>query len=292
MYHNTIASELTWRFVFHKKEDIDDVDFDDISISYHKGYVDSLVVSSNAASCWGSGSELHIGTSTYFNTYTLKANGYNSVIDSTKDNSDGTLNIKLGDIPILPILSATDSLELKADVALLSRNIKIYGAEDEENKGVYVQIIHTPKVSQLISGVDFFNMGRQSESDRFSIQLLYSGSLEGTIISKNSFHDNWRCIVIEGTSNVTISNNVGYRNNGHCILIGSQSQDNIIEKNFISETRPATDKWPGHYDDHTPAAFKNEYNPNNCFKNVTVGNSHYGFRSIISADVKLEVSFE
>ena len=208
---------------FYNNEDKDTVDIDNISIRYHKGYVNTLIVSNNTASCWGPGSDVHIGTSTYFNENKLKPNGYTGVIDSIEDNFDGTLKIKLSEIPTIPILSTVYSLEFKTDVALLSRNVKIYGAKGEESKGAYMQVLHTPNISQLVFGVEFFNMGRLSELDRFAIQLIYSGSLEGSSISKNSFHDNWRCIVIDGTSNVTISNNVGHRNNGHCIFIGSQS---------------------------------------------------------------------
>jgi len=195
----------------------------------------------------------------------------------------------LSEIPTIPILSTVDSLEFKTDVALLSRNVKIYGAKGEESKGAYMQVLHTPNISQLVLGVEFVNMGRLSELDRFAIQLLYSGSLEGSSISKNSFHDNWRCIVIDGTSNVTISNNVGHRNNGHCIFIGSQSQDNIIEKNFISQTKSISyhNKWPG-YDDYNSAAFKNEYSPNIYLKNVAFGNSYDGFRFYNYHETKLE----
>ena len=53
MYHNmnTIASELMWRFAFYNNEDKDTVDIDNISIRYHKGYVNTLIVSNNTASC-------------------------------------------------------------------------------------------------------------------------------------------------------------------------------------------------------------------------------------------------
>lgn len=95
--------------------------------------------------------------------------------------------------------------------------------------GAYLQVLHTANVPQLISGVEFLNMGRNGEVDRFGLQILYSGSIEGTLITKNSFYkSNQRCIVVEGSSGMTVSHNVGVSNYGNCIWFGSQSQDNTI----------------------------------------------------------------
>ena len=98
----TEASEIQWRFAFYWEPNHDNtytVDFDDISIRYHKGYVNKLVVSSSAASCWGPGSNIHVGTSTYFSWNSLKPNGYNGCIHSIEDKSDGILNIILSKVP-------------------------------------------------------------------------------------------------------------------------------------------------------------------------------------------------
>ena len=72
-------------------------------------------------------------------------------------------------------------------------------------------------------------MGRRGEVDKFGLQILYSGSIEGTDISMNSFYKcNQRCITINGSGNITILGNVGVSNYGHCIHSGPSSRDNII----------------------------------------------------------------
>ena len=73
-------------------------------------------------------------------------------------------------------------------------------------------------------------MGRRGEADKFALQILYSGPLVGTEIAFNSFFgSNQRCIVIEGSGNMTISNNVGVSNYGNCIFSGYSAGNNTIK---------------------------------------------------------------
>lgn len=96
--------------------------------------------------------------------------------------------------------------------------------------GAYLQVLHTPNQQQKISGIQFVNMGRRGEVDRFPIQFLYSGSLHGTDISVNSIYgSHQRCIVLAGTGNVTIASNVAVDNRGNCIDIGPNAADNKIK---------------------------------------------------------------
>lgn len=90
-------------------------------------------------------------------------------------------------------------------------------------------MLHTPNQQQIVSGVQFDNMGRRGEADRFPIHILYSGSLQGTDISQNSIRgSHQRCIVLDGTGNVTIASNVAVDNYGNCIDIGPNATDNTI----------------------------------------------------------------
>lgn len=87
--------------------------------------------------------------------------------------------------------------------------------------------------------------------------------MNGTLISKNSFlQSNHRCIVVEGTSNTTISGNIGYQTFGDCIYIGLESQSNLVTKNLISDTIKLNNIANG---------FVNLYGPNDFAHNVAVG---------------------
>ncbi len=234
------SEKVRARMYFSGSRNIDvDVDYDDFSIQYVKGRVDKLVVDAEDAQCWGEGADIHIGTSVYYSyeSDSRVPNGYNTVI-SEITSSGNTLELTLAESPFIPIVTATEDEDYAAEVALLSRNVKIESDTDElENKGAYLQVLHTPDTAQLIKGVEFENMGRGGELDRYPVHFLYSGSIQGTEISWSSIHgSNLRCIAIEGTGNVTVSLNVAYKNKGHCIYLGYESQDNTIERNFVSDT--------------------------------------------------------
>ncbi len=242
------------------------VDFDDMSIKYHQGPMKELIVDADDAQCWGVGSEVHIASSTFYSDerYVSRSrvpNGFNTLIDYATDNSDGTMTIGLTDPPFVPVTTLADHEDFSTDIALITRNVKIESDRDETHKGAHLQLLKTPNVTQTISGVEFAWMGRIGQQDRFPITFLYSGSIEGTKISSNSIHHSFmRIISIEGTSNVTISHNVGYRNIGIGIRVGDEEQDNLVEYNLISDQRgiwnrhdiiPLDDVSPPQHDDDT-----------------------------------------
>ncbi len=239
--HLGSAVDVSWRFHFHNERDITvTVDFDDVSIAYHEGIVDQLVVPKDDALCWAPGSEINVGSSMHYNWHWLLANSFTTAISDVTDNGDETLSLTLVDAPFIPILSLEDDEDFATDVSLLSRNIKITNSDDEVEKGAYLQVLKTPNVTQKVIGVEFINMGRRKEDDRHPFQISYSESIEGTLISGNSIRGSYnRCIVIDGTSNITISENVGYFNKGHCVYIGFESMDNLIEGNLVSDNQDA-----------------------------------------------------
>lgn len=76
---------------------------------------------------------------------------------------------------------------------------------------------------------------------------------------------------VEGTSNVTISDNVAYQTRGHCMYIGYESMNNSITRNLVSDTMGISwnDRIP-HESDYHPAAFLNWYSPNDYSHNIAV----------------------
>jgi parallel beta-helix repeat protein len=136
------------------------------------------------------------------------------------------------------VLSERDTPGMGVEVALLSRNIKIEGQTGGTAlQGGYFQVFHTPGVAQTIEGVEFTNMGQQKGKNRFSLQFLFSGDVPGTSIARNSIRNsNFRCIVIEGSSNITVEANVAHDTAGHCYYVGSDARDNTLISNLGSRT--------------------------------------------------------
>ena len=96
--------------------------------------------------------------------------------------------------------------------------------------------------------------------------------MEGTLVSRNSFRQsNHRCVVLEGTSNVTVSHNIGYQTDGHCIYVGYESRANFITENLVSDINYIS--WSYRISgetDYNPSAFLVQYGPNDLINNIAV----------------------
>ena len=129
------------------------------------------------------------------------------------------------------------------EIALLTRNIKIEGkfiaGVTTQYQGGYLQIFHTPGVPQVIEGVEFNYMGQYDQKNRHPIQLLYTGDVAGTSISRNSIRrTNNGCIWLDGVSGVTVSSNVAHDSlRNDCYYIGYEATSNVIVGNLASYVR-------------------------------------------------------
>ena len=66
-------------------------------------------------------------------------------------------------------------------------------------QGAYMQVFHTPNVPQTIDGVEFQNMGRQKEKNRFPIQFLYTRDVAGSSVSRNTIRNTMhrcKCVLV------------------------------------------------------------------------------------------------
>ena len=124
------------------------------------------------------------------------------------------------------------------------------------------------------------------------MQILYSGSVNGTYIAKNSIiGSNQRGIVIEGTSNVSIYDNVAVDVSGHAFYVGDQSWNNVFERNLGSQTKRI--EWQfilSDENDYEAAAFFSRFPPNSFVSNVASGNMKHGYLFVNSWMVRTEAS--
>jgi len=286
------ALSANWRlYLTNTRDGIYTVDYDDLSIKFLRGYVDKVAVDSVDSSCWGAGSDVHLTSSTFYNSdgAPIRPNGYKGKIIQVTAAGNGTQYLQISPAPTLPILSQADSSLYAAEMALLSRNVVVEGSYNEASgKGGYFQVLHTPDISQTVQGVQFLNMGRLGEFDHFALQILYSGSVTGTYIAKNSIVDsNHRGIVVEGTSNVSIFDNVAVNVSGHAFYVGDQSQSNVFERNLASQTKTMSTTLSGE-NDNDAAAFFSRFPPNSFISNMASGNMKHGFYFFNSGIVRTE----
>ena len=128
------------------------------------------------------------------------------------------------DLPLshVPTSMRRDSVDFAVEVALLSRNIVIEGASgdgDIPNHGGHVWFMQTPHVQQKMVGVELRNMGQQGSLGRYPIHFHLCGNALGAVVAKNTIcQSNQRCIVIHGTDNLLVTENIAYDTAGHCFM--------------------------------------------------------------------------
>ncbi len=93
-------------------------------------------------------------------------------------------------------------------------------------------------------------------ANRFPILFRSCGDSSGSDVSKNAItNSNQRCIVLQGTNNVIVKENVAYNTAGHCYsLEDGLEMNNTFEGNFGARTNAANVVVSGESDSN-PATF-------------------------------------
>ena len=77
-------------------------------------------------------------------------------------------------------------------------------------------IFHTPDVAQRIEGIEFKNFGQQGILGRYPVHFHKSQHVAGSVVRKNSIRESkQRCIVIHGSHDVLVEENVSFDTYGH-----------------------------------------------------------------------------
>lgn len=184
--------------------------------------------------------------------------------------------------------------DLRAEVGLLSRNIKIQGAADSvspghanEDFGAHI-MIHGASSKGYIKGAELFRVGQKSIVGRYPFHWhLGEDSGAGQYFSDNAVHLSFnRAITIHGTDHTTVENNFCYDHIGHGIFLEDGAERfNTIRKNVVVLTKrplPGDEVTPSDNSadepqNRTPASFWIT-NPENTFEdNVAAGTQGTGF---------------
>src|SRR6187549_3489597 len=195
----------------------------------------------------------------------------------------------------------TFGVDERAEVGMLSRNIRIQASADAEKSfsGGHVMAMTGSKMQ--VSGVEFFRMGQHENLARYPIHWHLVDEGQGQYIQNSAIHDTYsRCVTVHGTNNVRVENNVAYNNVGHCYFLedgvehGNQYLSNlgILTKCHTNRTCNSTNAVVGVYggggqgqtatdqlipSDNTVSTFWIT-NPDNTYRgNVSAGSEATGF---------------
>ncbi|MFK7996374.1 MAG: G8 domain-containing protein [Granulosicoccus sp.] len=140
--------------------------------------------------------------------------------------------------------SRTWTADTRAEVALLSRNIRIQGDEQSERTrfGGHIMIMNGSE--GLLSGVEMFRMGQEGILGRYPFHWHMAGNVSGQYIRNSSIRRSFnRCITVHASHNARVEDNVCMDHVGHgYFLEDGVETGNVFDHNLGLLTRkPAAD---------------------------------------------------
>ncbi|XP_043214062.1 cell migration-inducing and hyaluronan-binding protein-like [Amphibalanus amphitrite] len=150
----------------------------------------------------------------------------------------------------------TDGVDMRAEVGVLTRNVRFHGRMEESCYGNNLcdifdydtfggQIkIHQNFTSARIENAEFYHMGQQSVMSSYPIHfhMCLDTSEKDAYVRNNSIHHTFsRCVTVHGTHNLTVEGNIAYHHLGHCYFVeDGGEQHNQFIGNLGLSTKPGT----------------------------------------------------
>lgn len=191
-------------------------------------------------------------------------------------------------------MSGGRMVEQAAEVGLLTRHVVIRGEKNPYRPldGGHF-IVHETRTRQDIIGVEFENMGQQGAIGRYPCHFHMCGSMRSSIFLANSVHNsNQRGVVIHGTHNLRVEDNVFHMITGHGVVLeDSIETGNVIRRNVgFRNDRP---RWLINVEgrdesDHIPSMYWITNPMNDFIDNVASGSIFSGFWFELSHHVRGE----
>src|SRR5512143_1966138 len=114
----------------------------------------------------------------------------------------------------------TFDVDERAEVGLLTRNIKVQASADAEQSFFGGHIMAMPSSHMYVEGVELYRMGQNLTLARYPIHWHLVGDAKGQYIKNAAIHDTYnRCVTVHGTNDVRVENNVTYNIVGHCFFL-------------------------------------------------------------------------
>ncbi len=132
------------------------------------------------------------------------------------------------------------TLESRAEVALLNRNVVIRGEEASSKDGFGGHIMMMDTAKARFSNVEFTRLGQLGKLKRYPIHYHMQGDAgDGSFVSNSVLHHNFnRAITIHSTGKLLIQNNAAYDTVGHMYFLEDGGEaGNTLEGNLGFMTR-------------------------------------------------------
>ncbi|HEV2755151.1 MAG TPA: G8 domain-containing protein [Actinomycetota bacterium] len=165
----------------------------------------------------------------------------------------------------------------RAEVGLLDHNVVVRGDDTSASDGFGGHVMVMEGASARIDGVEFESMGQRKALRRYPVHFHMDGEAAGSYLKRSTIHHSFnRCVVVHGTNELVVRDNVCYDHPGHGFFLedGIETR-NVITGNLGLGTRAVENGLlPS---DEAPATFWIT-NPANVVRdNVAAGSDGFGF---------------
>jgi hypothetical protein len=187
----------------------------------------------------------------------------------------------------LETYGTNDTIDMRAEVALLTRNVIVQGDENSETQQYGSHIMLTAMnmnmntnsniiTSGKLSYIEVRRAGQAFQLGRYPIHFHMIGDIPGSYVKGCAIHHTYnRALTIHAVNNFLVENNVAYDVMGHTFFIEDAVEtNNRIINNLGLVTRSSSSLLNA---DYHPATFWIT-NPSNFFEgNHAAGSHNYGF---------------
>ena len=170
-------------------------------------------------------------------------------------------------------------VDMRAHVALLSRNVTIQGDADSaaDGFGAHTMVMHGAE--QHIDGAEFARVGQMDILGRYPIHWHLNGDSEGQFVTNSSIHHSYqKGATIHGASNLLVENNVIFDHIGHGLFLedGAETGNQILG-NLVFGTKASETGQPIPSDQDDPTSFWIENPENTLIGNIAAGSEGNGY---------------
>ncbi|MBZ9712314.1 G8 domain-containing protein [Deinococcus multiflagellatus] len=143
-----------------------------------------------------------------------------------------------------PITVSGRAVNERAEVGLLSRNIVVGATEDAVQSRVGAHVMIMGKSTARIEGTEFTRVGQLNTLRRYPVHFHLLGSAAASYLRSSSVHASFnRCVVVHGTSDLRVLNNVTYDTLGHCIFLEDGDETgNVLQGNLVTRVKAPDSK--------------------------------------------------
>lgn len=181
-----------------------------------------------------------------------------------------------------PISVAGLGVNERAEVGLLTRNVRVAATDDatQTRVGAHVMIMGTSQAR--IEGAEFTRVGQLNTLRRYPVHFHQLGSAPTSYLRGSSVHESYnRCVVVHGTRDLRVQDNVTFDNIGHCLFLEDGDETgNTLSGNLVTRVR-APDAKQGQTplldSDKRPAGYWITHPTNTVKNNVAAGVDGTGF---------------